>query len=251
MSTSSLWNFVFDGTRMSSAPCIVALLTAPGTCLSWNVICASSTCQSVSSPPGPRTVPVNVPCQSSGNGPPASVRRRSKSSGENWASTFVTASTGNPTPNVIAPVRCDFVERMSILLNPYSSTCASRTLFLIVSSSVPAAGARKRRVHPRDVAHGQRVRPHVHVVVRGHGAAPRDATLRVPGRARKIEVVQLEEHRVAENPHRTPRVAQLERRIVLAHAHVADRDQLPHAVRIRESHVRRAQLALASTGASA
>jgi len=136
-STLSEWNFAFDGTRMSSAPCIDAFAIAPGTCASWKVIWPSSMCQSVMSPPGPRTEPVNCPCQSTGNGPPANVRSRSKSSGENCASTFVMPSTGKPTTKVIAPVIRDFVDRMSILLNPYSSTCASRTLFLIVSSIFP------------------------------------------------------------------------------------------------------------------
>jgi len=64
----------------------------------------------------------------------------------------------------------------------------------------------------------------------------------MPRRAGQIEVVEHEENGVAENAHGSFRVTELERRVVLTHAHVADRDQLPGAVRICEPHVRRSQL---------
>ena len=109
---------------------------------------------------------------------------------------------------------------------------------------LPAAGMRERRIHPGNVVHRDRVRPYVHIIVRRRGAAPRYAALRMSGRSREIEVMQDEEDGVAEDLDRAGRVAQIERRIILLHAHVADRNQFPRTVRICKPHVRRSQLPL-------
>jgi hypothetical protein len=99
---------------MSSPPRAEPRETAPGTFRSANAKRASSTTKRFSGPPRARTVPVIVPCQSYGNGPPAKVRRRSKSTGAASISTSFTTSTGPPTANVIRPRRRDPVLRTSI-----------------------------------------------------------------------------------------------------------------------------------------